>query len=1057
MSAPPFAPTDEQRAIIEHPATPLRVAAGAGTGKTTTIVRRLAAGVERGGDPARALGITFTNKAARELRARLTDIIGARPDGREPEVSTYHGFAANLLDEFGRLIGYAGGSAIMDEGHRSELAIRVLRSLEHTTLDLTALNHRRDDLLTVVGALDDHLLDTDAVRSVAPEVIDDVWVKRLALLDAADRYRTLKDELGVIEYSDLIRGAVRIVDEHPDVAATVRSRYDIVLLDEYQDTDPAQRRLLTTLFADATPVTAVGDADQTIYEWRGASIENFEQFPTDFPEHDGSPADTLPLSINRRSDALIIETANAIRAHLPASSGSTDLRPGPDAGQGSVVAAFFPTEEEEARWIASDIAARHDAGTPYAEIAILSRKREGLRPIAAVLKEAEIPFVVSSMGELLSVPEVADLVAWLRIVAEPRDEGALMRILLGGRYRLGMGDVAAITRVVPRVAPHGLIDAILADTTEEAPSPGATAQHASPAIDLAAILDDRAATSVASFARTYRRLLAHSQAASVMATAEAVVAELDYWSEIAALGHAAAVTARINVSRFLDVVGRWHPLDGSATITAFLRYLDALDESGRADELDAAVTTTEDAVQLLTVHAAKGLEWDEVYLPALSKGIFPSDIRLYHDPADSATAIPYHLRLDAEAMRDVEASPDRATRRRLLKLRHDAQEWRLAYVASTRARRTLVATGHAWHGDNRRPKAPSDLLRTIRAVDGVVSEVFCDDPGERPAPMPVIPRVEPPDPSFEDGWGAALRQTIEDPGWIRRDHPELADDVERRAQQFTLELGDLELPGVEPEPEVFSTSVTALVALAECPLRFRWLHHDRLPRRPRTSAVLGTAFHRRVELHNLGIATLEEASIPSPDDTAGPDDITVQGGGRRGDPWQSFQRSRFASDRPFLVETPFEITLDGRRLRGKVDAVYGDERSWEIVDYKSGAPTPSDAKAVQLQAYAVAADRGLLTSSRPEDLTVTFAYFGTEPAETFTRRVDQPWLDTAVTTVSQLLATAETGPFEPEPSASCRWCDFLHLCDAGQAHLADASTEPSSTSMTNVTGPSLTN
>ena len=374
-----------------------------------------------------------------------------------------------------------------------------------------------------------------------------------------------------------------------------------------------------------------------------------------------------------------------------------------------------------------------------------------------------------------------------------------------------------------------------------------------------------------------------------------------------------------------------------------------------------------------------------------------------------------------------------------------------------------MATGHAWHGDNRRPKKPSDLLLTVRSIDEVVSEVFCDDPGERPSPTPVRPRVEPPDPSFEEGWGAALRQTIEDPGWIRRDHPELADDVERRAQQFTLELGDLALPGGDPEPEVFSTSVTALVALAECPLRFRWLHHDRLPRRPRTSAVLGTAFHRRVELHNLGIATLEEASSSSLDDTtasdapAGSDDHAGKGVAERRDPWRSFQRSRFASDRPFLVETPFEITLDGRRLRGKVDAVYGEQGSWEIVDYKSGAPTPSDAKAVQLQAYAIAADRGLLTSRRPEDLTVTFAYFGTEPAEALSQRVDGPWLDTAVSTVRQLLATAEAGPFDPEPSASCRWCDFLHLCEAGKAHLADESTEPPATSMTNVTGPSLTN
>ena len=427
-------PTPEQRAIIDHPSESVRIAAGAGTGKTTTIVMRLVRAVEIGADPARSLGLTFTNKAADELRQRLADSVPPRTDGREVQVATYHGFAASILDEYGGRIGHRSGGTLMDEGHRSEVATRVLRTYEGDVLDLTALPQRRDDLLTLAGTMRDNLVTAEHVREAAPSKADATWTTRLALVDLVEAYEETKTQLGLMEYGDLLRLACEIVIEHEDVATEIRSRYDTVLLDEYQDTDPVQRLLLRTLFSPEVPVTAVGDTDQTIYEWRGASIDNFEDFPTDFPAADGSPATTLPLSVNRRSDTAIIAMANTVRTKLPDVSGSGGLVPSPDAATGAVVAAWLRTDKDEARWIAEDILDRHAAGTPYAEIAVLCRKRDSMRPIADALREAGVPYAIGSMGELLSVPEIADLVAWLGILANPADESALLRILLGGRY-----------------------------------------------------------------------------------------------------------------------------------------------------------------------------------------------------------------------------------------------------------------------------------------------------------------------------------------------------------------------------------------------------------------------------------------------------------------------------------------------------------------------------------------------------------------------------------------------------------------------------------------------
>ena len=1008
----PFSPTPEQAKIIGHGPESLRISAGAGTGKTTTIVQRLASMVEQGGDPARALGITFTNKAAGELRDRLRAVTG-HTDGKEVEVATYHSFAASLLDEFGARMGTRVSGVLMDDGHRFELAARVLRSLPDTSLDLTKLPSLRKDVLMVSDALNDNLLDAATVRAAAPAAPDTTWDTRLALLDAAEAFREAKARLGLIEYSDLIRRAVELVERHPDVAAEVASRYDTVLLDEYQDTDRAQRALLRTLFAGRVPVTAVGDTDQTIYEWRGASIQNFEGFPSDFPAAEGAPSPTLPLSVNRRSDRRILDLANAIRTEIPTTDGAEPLTPRDGAGEGDVVTAWFATEREEAAWIASEMAHRHDEGRPYTDMAVLCRRRDSFKVIAEELRRAGIPFVVSSTSDLLQIPEVADLVAWLRLLAHPTDEPSLLRIIMGGRYRLGMADVAALAGRVGRREGTGLLGAALDPGSLDALAPAS-------------------ADALASFAATYDRLFEASQAASVTSTIDATLTALDYWAEVAALPAHRSTTARLNVSRLVDLADRWHPLDGVPTLQGFLRYLDALAEPGRAEELDSVELPTSDAVMLLTAHGAKGLEWSDVYLPDVARTVFPGTAHAYYDPSTSPQALPYALRLDAEAMADVDALDDPADRKDLLRKRHRNQEWRLAYVAVTRARHRLVISGHAWHKDNTKARVPSELLEMARRIPGATSGPYAEDPGPKPQYEAHVPVPPPTDPLFPTGWADALRAAAEDEGWIATQYPDLAQAATERSEQLHLELASLREPSTDERRDRFSTSVTSLVALAECPLKFAWIHHDRLPRRPRRSAKLGTELHRRIELHNLGVIPLDHAEDAEYDD----DGESGDGDPRpRTDPWRSFASSRFHEASPILVETPFEITLDGRSLRGKVDAVYGDDDRWEIVDYKSGVPGASDARRVQLQAYALAGAAGALGRDMPDDVDVTFAYFGTSPATEITEGVDTAWLDEASTTIGGLLAQAQEGPFPADPSPACRWCDFLHHCAEGTRHV----------------------
>jgi DNA helicase-2/ATP-dependent DNA helicase PcrA len=1025
-----FRPSGEQRSIIEYPSEPLRIAAGAGTGKTTTIVERIVHLGENGVNPARILGVTFTNKAAEELNQRVLRALGGEHDDRTPEISTYHGFAASILDEFGAHVGYDRSAMLMDDGHRSELASRVLRSTGTPDLDLTSLSTRRSEMLSLAASLTDNLIDADAVRAAAPSEVhkgdfdtaDDtaiVWRKRLALADAAENYEAEKRRIGLLEYSDLIRLANQVVEGSDDVSDEISARYDAVVLDEYQDTDPAQRRLLTSLFARKVPVMAVGDTDQTIYEWRGASAENFASFPHDFPLDDGIDSSTLALSENRRSDRIILDLANRIRDELPHVDGARALTPVSDAGKGELVTSWFDTEQSEAAWIAAELLEQHSRGASWSDMAILCRKRSHFGPIVAALDVEGIPYSVGSMGQLLEVPEVADLLAWLRIVENPTDEASLLRILLGARFRIGMTAVAELRQWCRHEDGMSVFNASL------------NADH----IDG---LSDEARSRIATFVALHEELVRKNQVVGVAAIVNAVIDALGYWDEVAALEFGPGLTAQLNIGRFTDLAQQWRPIEGGPSLGGFLRYLAALAESGRADELASAAPRHADAVSILTVHASKGLEWPHVYLPAVADQVFPARSQAHDDPERIARLLPYDLRLDSTIHVDAAAasSKDRAE---ILKKRHLHQEWRLAYVAATRAAHLLVVSGHGWDGTVKKERKPSPLWLMASTTPG--SRIGVIEPvSETPPEIDVYIEPAPaPDPLFPLGPKAALRRTVSDPDWIEEEHPELASAVAERVVQLELAVEDLATPRIEHLQQRFVVSVTNLVALASCPQRFKWIHHDRLPRRPRNSAVFGTAFHRRIELHNLGVIAFEDQGAGHYDSVA---DTDAETSGRpQSDPWNLFERSRFADESPIHIEAPFEVEVGTGSIRGKVDAIYeSGQGDWEIVDYKSGRYRDDPARRVQLEAYAIAAADGALSAHPPDTIEVTFAYFGDDELVEIAESVDKEWLFRARGHVESLVEQGVNGPYEPSPSDDCRWCDFLHLCPAGQLAVKDSQT-----------------
>ncbi|RPI20218.1 MAG: Dna2/Cas4 domain-containing protein, partial [Actinobacteria bacterium] len=381
-----------------------------------------------------------------------------------------------------------------------------------------------------------------------------------------------------------------------------------------------------------------------------------------------------------------------------------------------------------------------------------------------------------------------------------------------------------------------------------------------------------------------------------------------------------------------------------------------------------------------------------------------------------------------ESLPDLTAALTADERRTVLAARHLDQEWRTAYVAATRARQRLYLSGAAWNGVHN-PRRPSELWDLVDQLPGSSRGPFTADPGPQPEIVP-LGEAPPPDPLFVEGWQEAVRSRLEDAGYVAATFPDLVAEMRKKMEQLSLVLEGLPEP-MAPEPEpTLRTSVTGLVTMAACPLRFKWAEIDGLPTRPDPTLRRGVDFHRRAELHNLGMIPLDEAS-------ADLYDLPSEGGGGAAPgSFEVFLASRFAGERPRFVEVPIEIRLPAARIRGRIDAVYQRDDSWEIVDYKSGRPRDDASLLVQLQAYALAARDGAITAVPPDELSVTFAYFGGGRVEERTWQVDERFLDQARTLVTRLVTAAQEERFPATPSQACAGCDFLHFCDAGLAHVA---------------------
>ena len=647
----------QQRAAVEHSGSPLLIVAGAGSGKTAVLTRRIAYLLRmRGVAPGQILAITFTNKAAAEMRDRVIDLVG--PTATRMWVATFHSACVRILREQAHLLpGLNTNFTIYDADDSKRLLGMIAKDLQ-----INAQKFPPRLLAAAISALKTELTDPDAAsdeaaatRNPFDRTIAEVYTEYQRRLRAAN----------ALDFDDLIGETVRVFTTHPEIAAYYRKRFRHVLIDEYQDTNHAQYVLISTLVGtgpDASELSVVGDSDQSIYAFRGATIRNIEEFERDYPQ-----ARTILLEQNYRSTQNILSAANAVISH---NHGRREKKLWTDHGAGAKITGYVAdNEHDEARFIATEIDALFDMGVGYGDIAVMYRTNNSSRAIEEVFIRTGIPYKVVGGTRFYERKEIRDLIAYLRVLDNPTDEISLRRIINTPRRGIGDRAIATVNLYAENFgmsfadalvdAAHGKVTALgtraknaIAAFLELMDGLRADAAEATNAIT--GLPDIGVVVSRILDATGYKAELEAStdpqDGARLDNLNELVSVAREFSSEAANLMAYAAMGAGTGAGVEGDdpaepMVGEPQP----GSIHAFLEKVSLVADSDQLPDDSTNVVT------LMTLHTAKGLEFPVVFLIGWEDGQFPH-LRALGDPQELA------------------------------------EERRLAYVGITRARETLYLT-----------------------------------------------------------------------------------------------------------------------------------------------------------------------------------------------------------------------------------------------------------------------------------------------------------------------------------------------------------------------------
>jgi DNA helicase-2/ATP-dependent DNA helicase PcrA len=699
----------QQRAAVVHEGSPLLIVAGAGSGKTRVLTHRIAYLLaEREVQPGQILAITFTNKAAGEMAARAVALTGSR--ARAMWLMTFHSACVRILRREASRFGYPSSFSIYDQTDSQRLMTLVCREL-----DLDPKRHPPKAMAGQVSNLKNDLIDYESLGQRADGYREKV------LAEAYAEYQRRLVAAGAMDFDDLIMVTVNLLQAFPDVAAQYRARFRHVLVDEYQDTNHAQYVLVRELAGEPGPATAepsppaelcvVGDADQSIYAFRGATIRNIDEFERDFPG-----AKVILLEQNYRSTQNILAAANAVVARNP---GRVPKRLWSEAGDGPLITGYVAdSEHDEAAFVAEEVDRLADAGQAVpGQAAVFYRTNAQSRVFEEVFIRAGLPYRVVGGVRFYERREVRDLLAYLRLIANPDDEVSLRRVL--NVPRRGIGERAE--ECVAALAARERISFARA-LTRPADVP-----------ELAA----RSARSIEAFNELIGGLRETAQAGSPAGDlTEAVLDRSGYLAELRASSDLQDESRIENLEELVSVAREYDSRNPDGTLADFLEQVSLVAD---ADQIPEGQNHG-GMVTLMTLHTAKGLEFHVVFLTGLEEQVFPHERALNDE-------------------------------------RELAEERRLAYVGITRAEQRLYVTRSvartwwgrpAYHKQSRFlseiPAALIDWRRPEAAAAPPASERLARRPGVRAPGNRAVPSLSPGDRVTHDSYGLGTVLSVEGRG-----------------------------------------------------------------------------------------------------------------------------------------------------------------------------------------------------------------------------------------------------------------------------------------------------
>ncbi len=689
---------DAQREAVLHGEGPLLVLAGAGSGKTRVIVHRIARLVaEEGVVPWRVLAVTFTNKAAGEMRERLARLLGTAAS--ELWVQTFHAFGARFLRREAGRAGLSTSFPIYDDDDQLRLVKGILAELgadDGETLTAREALSRIDQWKGLALREDEvrpgehDACPTERMRGGAcPTERMRGGVEDQLAREVYARYQAALARAGAADFGDLLMRPVRLLDEDERLRAKWAGRFEHLLVDEFQDTNPVQYRLLRLLAGGRGNVCVVGDDDQAIYSWRGAAVENILGFDRDFPT-----ARVVKLERNYRSTRNVLDAAHAV---ISRAARRREKRLWTEEGPGEPLALLVGQDEhDEAERIARAVAHERSRGTAGDEIAVLYRTNAQSRPIEAALRAARIPYVIVRGTSFYERAEVKDAAAYLRLALEPRSDLDLARVV--NKPPRGVGE-----RTVERLQAH-------------ARARGVSLYDALAEVDAVEGLKPAARRALGALRETLAGLARDAPSLDAGVAVQEVLSRTGLLSRLEAertdeaAERAHNLVELVAAAREFDeaIAGQPPPRDPDEPVPAPLtRFLEQIALLGEADQ-----PTPEGRVALMTLHAAKGLEFTAVLLSGLEEGTFPREPWGDLSPREEADA-------------------------------YD-EERRLCYVGITRARRRLTLSlarrrmGYGDGGPSWRAMEPSRFLTDLPPE--LFGEAVAREVRAREAPRPAAPR-----------------------------------------------------------------------------------------------------------------------------------------------------------------------------------------------------------------------------------------------------------------------------------------------------------------------------